>query len=97
MRATRRGPSARCCIGNYHGKPLLISTSENADDLDVDDEGVEFNTFEHACSEADRALRKIAVDARAQTLWMSVFDADRKLLHRARLGVITGARESCRP
>jgi hypothetical protein len=65
-----------------------FADSQNAADIADDDEGLEFDSFADACNEAERALREIAVDAKAQTLWMSVFDEDRKLVHRARLEVI---------
>lgn len=63
--------------------------SQHASEIADDDEGLEFHSFEEACKEADRALREIAVYAKARTLWVSVFDEQGKPVHRARLEVIS--------
>jgi hypothetical protein len=72
-----------------------FADSQNAADIAEDDEGLEFDTLKDACDDADRALREIALNAKDQTLWMSVFDEDRKLVHRARLEVIREAGDDC--
>lgn len=62
--------------------------TQHASDIPQDDEGLEFDSVEDACEEAERALREIACNTKARTLWMSVFDEDRNPVHRARLEVV---------
>lgn len=63
--------------------------SEHVSEIAPDHEGLEFHSFEEACKEADLALREISVHTKARTLWVSVFDEERKPVHRARLEVIS--------
>jgi hypothetical protein len=72
-----------------------FAATENAADIPPDDEGVEFETLKDACDEADRALREMSVDAQEPVLWMSVFDENRTLVHRARLEVVREPGEDC--
>jgi hypothetical protein len=66
-----------------------FSETEHGDDVVADDEGVEFEDLETACHEAERALREIAAEAppERKTLWMTVLDESRRVVHRAKLEV----------
>jgi len=61
--------------------------SGNPDDLGLDAEGLEFDNNRDACDESVRALREMAACDSGPTIWISVFDADRRLLFRTRLDV----------
>lgn len=72
-----------------------FADTQNSADIADDDDGLEFDTLKEACDEADRTLREIALSTSATTLWMSVADKDRNLVHRARLDVTKEADEDC--
>ena len=76
------------------GSTYFFIDSQYAADI-ADDEGLEFDTFDDACEEADRALREIALSTRVKTLTLSVFDENRQLVHRARLDVTQEAGNDC--
>jgi hypothetical protein len=67
----------------------FFSEREHGDDIVAEDEGVEFDDLETACHEAERALREIAAQAplERKTLWMTVLDADKQIVHRAKLEI----------
>jgi hypothetical protein len=69
--------------------PIYYFSETEHGDLAANEQGIEFDDLAAACSEAERALREIAAEAplEQKTLWMTVFDENKKLVHRMRVEV----------
>lgn len=69
---------------------FYFSATEDGDDIQPDEEALEYASLKHACQAAEVALREMAWYATVPRIWMSVIDARRRLVYRVQHDVAQG-------